>query len=302
MKLKRFILGLLIIVGLCLLSGQTTYAQKQQHILGDQVNLASGATYYESADPCGSGRSGRVPNHYTKQSSTYYGGYAVLDCDQRIKSAGVYSRAAITQFSPEERVQYIESEPSDEVWYFVYVDGFTTGSLGWFPAEAVTFSSPVSGNDIDILTPEQAVSGIEDQTSRGEKVALLLDASGSVLEYSEAIAGYGERLKGVSDVWMFAGDTLKIAPVEYREKLFELDSNGTSLIAAMNNLPDIPYDNVIVVTDTIDTTNDVLEDRTDIERVTIILASYISDKRYLGQVRDKWTENLVVHLLELDTE
>lgn len=302
MKLKNFVIGSLSIMGLCLLSSATTYAQEQQHTLGERVNLVSSATYYESADLCGSGRSGKAPNRYTESVGTYYGGYAVLDCEQHIKSASVYSRAAIAQLSSEDRVQHIDPEPSDAVWYFVYVDGFTTGSLGWFPAEAITFSPSATSEDPDVLTPEQVASEIEEQTSRGDKVALLLDASGSVLEHSEAIADYGEQLKGVSDIWMFASNALKITPAEYREKLFQLDPDGTSLVAAMNNLPDTPYDNVIIVTDTMDTTDDILEVRTNIKQVTIVLVGEYSCAVYLDQVRSKWAGETVIQPLKLDAE
>lgn len=83
-------------------------------------------------------------------------------------------------------------------------------------------------------------------------MALLLDASGSVLESMADIADYGEFVDKVNKaeiIVAFARQYKVIAAEEYTE--VDVDGGSTDIYAAVNSLAEISdYDRIIIVTDT----------------------------------------------------
>ena len=108
-----------------------------------------------------------------------------------------------------------------------------------------------SSNDPFISTREIAYA-IEDYVDNGDKVALLMDASGSVSEYMSDIASYGayvDKVNKADTIMTFAKMCVTISAEDYL--ITYVDSSGTNIYGALNNLQNVnEYDRIILVTDT----------------------------------------------------
>jgi len=103
--------------------------------------------------------------------------------------------------------------------------------------------------DAFISTREIAYA-IEDYVEDGKKVALLMDASGSVSEYMSDIADYGEYVDKVNkaEIIITFADTFQTIAVE--DYLTVYVGSFTDIYAPINSLAGGDYDRVIIVTDT----------------------------------------------------
>ena len=93
---------------------------------------------------------------------------------------------------------------------------------------------------------------IEDYADNGDKVALLLDGSGSVSQYMTDIADYGgyvDKVNKADVILAFAGTFERIAVEEYLD--VDIDRGSTDVYSPINDLTDASsYDRIIIVTDT----------------------------------------------------
>ncbi len=115
---------------------------------------------------------------------------------------------------------------------------------------AVPYYRDVS--DKPFISTREIAYAIEDYTEDGDKVAFLMDASGSVMEYMEDIAVYGtyvDKANKADIIIAFADGYKVIRAEEYLDA--ELDRGGTDIYSAVNALEDAAsYDRIIIVTDT----------------------------------------------------
>lgn len=113
-------------------------------------------------------------------------------------------------------------------------------------------ASDNNGAEDPFISTREIAYAIEDYADKGERVALLLDASGSVLESMADIADYGEFVDKVNKaeiIVAFARQYKVIAAEEYTE--VDVDGGSTDIYAAVNSLAEISdYDRIIIVTDT----------------------------------------------------
>lgn len=106
-------------------------------------------------------------------------------------------------------------------------------------------------DDSSFISTREIAYAIEDYADRGEKVALLLDASGSVSMYMDDIANYGEYVDKVNKadiIIVFAEWFEKIAAEDY---LSTDVGSSTDIYSPLNSLENVAsYDRIILVTDT----------------------------------------------------
>lgn len=329
---------------------------------GQRVEIREGATYFASADLAGSGASAQTYNRYT-EGSLYLGGFAAVDGD-RLNAYEAYLRDDIhcAQAAPD-----FCQDTDDNLWCFVYTDGFTNGSVGWFSADDVYYVQPDnsavvalpekdSGPDDGIgtkdptadpylgfydqdtiyyyggqattadqpmpvfedraeTTSNEVASNIEELTTSGERVAVLLDASGSVKNYSAAIANYATQVDTADTVIMFGGSAKTITADTYAEESSKFgwnfpffgSSSDTNIFFALNSIPDDEYNTVILVSD-LRSRNSNLIERTNIDNVVIIYVGDTDDMDNLGkqaqsvidEITEKW--NVVPVIQQLVTE
>lgn len=130
-------------------------------MFGQEVRANDGATYYASADQLGSGRQGTANNPYTAQ--LYIAGFALVRiADGHILASKCYTRDNIPvgKTLPDPIVELLSEYNLGEVKLFIatYTDGFTTGSVGWFAADDLTWK-------LNSLTLAEDGSGAKDPTT-----------------------------------------------------------------------------------------------------------------------------------------
>lgn len=106
---------------------------------GQRVTAHDGATYYESPDLGGSGRSGTANNIYTEDLRI--AGFAWL-VDGHMVAAECYEREDVPVGSPASEFVHYYTTYTEELWIATYTEGFTTGRVGWFSAWDLSFASP----------------------------------------------------------------------------------------------------------------------------------------------------------------
>lgn len=303
-------------------------------VFGQRVDIRSGATYYASADLAGSGASAEVYNIYT-EGPLYLGGFAIVN-NGRLADYEAYLRDDVKYATP---APTFCQDVDGELWCFIYVDGYTTGSIGWFLADDLYYVDPsgpviiahakepvqdapatapsVEPSDSQATpAPDRPVSVFEDRTettsdevasnikelaTAGEKVAVLLDASGSVRNYSAAIANYAAQVDTADTVIMFGGSAKTITADTYAKESSTLGWNfpffgsagSTNVYAALNSVPAGDYDTVILVSDLLSRSFDLTE-RTDIDSIVII---YVGDTDDMGNL-DKSAQGVVDAITE----
>ncbi len=109
---------------------------------GQEVRAGDGAVYFASADQLGSGRQGIANNPYTSQ--LYIAGFALVRvADGHLLASQCYMRdhVPVGKTMPTALVELMNEYDLDEVKLFIatYTDGFTTGSVGWFPVDSLTW-------------------------------------------------------------------------------------------------------------------------------------------------------------------
>lgn len=172
--------------------------------------------------------------------------------------------------------------------------GYNDSSIHYYDPESPTAfdSSDVNAPKLSDLgeqiTPAEVVQAIETTSTQGEKIALVLDASGSVSKYSAAIASYADQVDNAECIITFAGNALAIEAGEYFEASYSL-YGGTDIYSALNLIPEESFDRVLLVTDT--EHNDLwsnLNPRTDIGAVTILNPTNIDEQFVLQTIEDEW--------------
>lgn len=325
---------------------------------GQRVEIREGATYFASADLAGSGASAQTYNRYT-EGSLYLGGFAAVDGD-RLKAHEAYLRDDICYGQP---APSFCQDADGNVWCFIYTDGFTTGSIGWFSADDVYYVQPDNSAVVALpekdtnpddgigakdptadpyrdyeqngyydepaigptnqpvfedraeTTSDEVASNIEELTTSGERVAVLLDASGSVKNYSAAIANYAAQVDTADTVIMFGGSAKTITADTYSKESSRLgwnfplfgSSGNTNIFVALNSIPAGEYNTVILVSDLL-SRNSSLTERTDIGNVVIIYVGDADDmsnldkraQHVIDEITEKW--NVVPVIQQLVTE
>lgn len=327
-------------------------------IFGQRVLIKDGAAYYASADHNGSGVSAQVYNAYT-MGDLYLGGFSVVK-DDHLSDHEAYLR---------DDIRYGQPAPSfcqnadGNAWCFIYTDGFTTGSIGWFSADDVYYVQPDNSAVVALpekdtnpddgigakdptadpyrdyeqngyydepaigptnqpvfedraeTTSDEVASNIEELTTSGERVAVLLDASGSVKNYSAAIANYAAQVDTADTVIMFGGSAKTITADTYSKESSRLgwnfplfgSSGNTNIFVALNSIPAGEYNTVILVSDLL-SRNSSLTERTDIGNVVIIYVGDADDmsnldkqaQHVIDEITEKW--NVVPVIQQLVTE
>lgn len=317
---------------------------------GQRVDIRAGATYYASADLAGSGASDQTYNVYT-EGPLYLGGFAVAN-NGRLVDYEAYLRDDIQYASP---APTFCQNTDGELWCFVYVDGYMTGSIGWFLADDLYYvdrSGPVVVayakdpnqdpmaampapdtepvydpvpqipddpgpvfEDRTETTSDEVASGIEELTTSGEKVAVLLDASGSVNAYSADIASYAAQVDTADTVIMFGSSAKTITADTYAKESNSLgwifpffgSSGGTNVFTALNSVPAGEYGTVILVSDLLSSRSRLIE-RTDIGNVVIIYVGDTDDMNNLDdtaqyvvdEITEKWNVVPVIQQLVVE--
>lgn len=269
---------------------------------GQVVSSWQGAPYYESADQNGSGKHGFYGCNIYTNGMAYIAGYARLDQDGNILESECYWRESV----PEGKK--CGFDPNEDIWVALYVDGFTTGSIGWMHIDDILPNPSeirvgISNNNETILptddpiNPEDVANAIEESHDSGKKVALLLDASGSVDAYSAEIATYANQVNKADTVLVFATDYAEIVAEDYLEA--SEDVGGlTEIYAAMNALSGA-YDTAIIVTDTYQNGVIDLHERSDIGEVIIVstCSEWAIDDETVRTITAMWNlEPQIVHL------
>ncbi len=217
--------------------------QEEPIYYGQEVEIRDGATYYESADLCGSGKSNVAPNHHII-GTTIVNGYTVLDKNNHPANHHYYPRTAIPANQP-----IPAAITSDLYLQICLAEGGTTGDIGWFfigDLRIIRKSGHGTTKSLsDVVSTEAVIDEVNDLTADG-KTALLLDASHSVDLYSQAIADYGSTVNN-ADVFVFAKDILKSTPESYAATRDQLDISKTDIYAALEQVSD--YKNIVLVTD-----------------------------------------------------
>jgi len=102
------------------------------------------------------------------------------------------------------------------------------------------------------ISTREIAYAIEDYADNGDRVALLLDASGSVSDHMSDIADYGEYVDKVNKaevILAFGRNYKKIRSEEYLD--VDVDGGATDIYGPINSLSDAStYDRIIIVTDT----------------------------------------------------
>ncbi len=101
------------------------------------------------------------------------------------------------------------------------------------------------------ITTREIAYAIEDYADNGENVALLLDASGSVVSYMSDISDYGSYIDKVNKadiIVAFGWDFMVIKAEDYLDA--PVKRGGTDIYSPLNNLDVSSYDRIIIVTDT----------------------------------------------------
>lgn len=100
---------------------------------GMPVVILEGTVYYASADPNNPGPSGifSQDNPFTVGLTGYIGGFARLDANQNLAAAECYLRDQLPLGAPSPEFCQDPLDEDEIIMYHIFVDGFTTGSLGW---------------------------------------------------------------------------------------------------------------------------------------------------------------------------
>lgn len=110
----------------------------------------------------------------------------------------------------------------------------------------------VTTSDEPFISTREIAYAIEDYADNGDKVALLMDASGSVADYMADIANYGayvDKVNKADIIIAFAKRYMVISAEEYLDA--PVNVNGTDIYGPLNGLEDAAsYDRIIIVTDT----------------------------------------------------
>lgn len=149
-------------------------------------------------------------------------------------------------------------------------DSSTKGICKWLPLLLVLLALTAAILFIlwrrKTMTTAQAVDVIADKNL---VTACLLDASGSVSPYSEAIAKYAKKLENVDTIIIFGKDSKVIRPENYTTT--EIDRGSTDIWRALNLLGTTKhYDSVVIVTDGDDNCNTNLKARSNIDSILIL--------------------------------
>lgn len=291
-------------------------------MFGQEVVAIEGAVYYETADFAGSGNHGTANNCYT--SHLYIAGFARIDPDTtRLVAWKGYQRddVPVGELAPD----FVDGGADSTILIATYTPGFTTGSVGWFRAcdlkyriGELTYLHDNNVNQPDLfqendiyyhdpdhdqpaVTPENVAGAIQNATTKGQKTALFLDASGSVMSYSAAIAAYAEQVDTADYVAVFAGDCQEIKADEYSDQIFNL-TGGTNIYGALNTLPDEPFDVVILVTDTWDNRGYTLKERDNIAAFYILSVVDTGETYHTtaSTIGTKWHVSPVVRRLDME--
>lgn len=319
--LKTFLLSILVsIAGLLLYSDPVSAAEvnetadwRDELEFGQEIGACRGAPYYESASQNGSGRRGYYDMNVYTSGKTYIAGFAKLDEEGNILEAECYSRDAVPVGKK------CGFNPRDNIWLALYVEGFTTGEVGWMRISNIVNVQPDAPPPIfyyeewsnaaddgtttmleDEVTPDDVASAIEQSSDSGKKVALLLDASGSVQEFSAQIAEYANKVNKANKVLIFASDYLEIRAEEYMEAA-ESIMGLTEMYAAMNAVSEESYDTVIIVTDTYQNGTTLLKECNNIDEVIIVsvLDEDWIDQETIQEITNLWhVEPQIVRLVE----
>lgn len=330
---------LMLYMTLALNMGHVYAATPEDVKLNALVKVEDGTVYYESADQAGSGKNARTVNIYTSDK-LYIGGYAILSQDSRLVSYEAYLR----DDAKKQKDWKTEPKPEDleQLWVHLYSKGFNEGSIGWVSIKNVHIipSEPEIGiaHTLPMPTPQpipqpaattlpqipippetpdrtpattgsiEAVAQAIEEASENGKVALLLDASGSVSKWSEEIASYAKDMD-VDTTIIFGYRAIEISPDEYTEKQWDTGCasvidfffrSPTNIPLALNSLPDEAYDNVIIVTDTYNNGNDSINERNNIGSVTVVstVVEEKIDSEIIQDIKTSWGVEPEIQFLE----
>ena len=154
---------------------------------------------------------------------------------------------------------------------------------------------------VPISTREIAYA-IEDYADSGEKVALLLDASGSVIEHMSDIADYGVYVDKVNkaDVVITFGSTFAAIAVE--DYMYTDVGGTTDIYTPLNSLLDIEsYDRIILVTDTQHNEDTMLQERDEFAgKMVIVLVGDMVDIYTRDDIEQAF--NTTIYWCRLDNE
>lgn len=272
-------------------------------MFGQEVVAHEGVIYHESADFAGSGRHGTANNCYTE--ILRIAGFARVDADTgRLLDYRCYMREDVPTGEP--APDFIADCTEQTLYIATYTDGFTTGSVGWFCIKDLSYTPGeldfrhnsaedfFAETDIFYYDPnvsaDEVAGAIEASATEGAKIALFLDASGSVDQYSAAITAYAEQIDHADFVSVFAEYSCTIAADEYAD--YRNTVGGTTNISnALNTLPDEAFDIVIIVTDTYDSYDALfINERTDIGAIVILDPEPLERVRQdvIDTIADKW--------------
>lgn len=313
-------------------SERTNLPQSVLLRFGQQVVAKDGATYYESADLAGSGRQGTANNIYTE--TLRIAGFANVGPDsEHLTDYLCYLRDDVPSGKP--APNFVSNSTEESLWIAVYTDGFTTGSVGWFHVTDLSYAlgemdyppekseespngfshpdSPGTSSFEQILdnnrpdpdedlTTGTVASAIENSSKSGEKIALFLDASGSVESYSAAIASYAGQVDNAEYIAIFASTARDITAASYNDYRYEV-GGMTDIYGALNTLPNDPFDTVIIVTDTEHNyDSEKLSERNDIGSVVIlnIYAPEYAEHPVLDAIETAWHVRPSVRQLSME--
>lgn len=118
-------------------------------------------------------------------------------------------------------------------------------------------------DDDSFISTREIAYAIEDYAENGDRVALFLDASGSVSKHMSDIADYGgyvDKVNKADAIVAFARKHALIAAEDYLET--DVDGGATDIYTSMNDLLGIAgYDRIIIVTDTEHNVDSILDEQ-----------------------------------------
>ncbi len=174
--------------------------------------------------------------------------------------------------------------------------------------DRVIHDQDTSNDDVEdpFVSTREIAYAIEDYADNGEKVALLLDASGSVFESMADISDYGEYVNKVNKAEAIVAFARKFKLITAEEYLdVDVDGGATNIYAALNSLLTASeYDRIIIVTDTYHNVNYAsIKSQNDFVGKIVIVCVCGLDEVWRPVVQDiEEAFNTTVYICRLDNE
>lgn len=278
--------------------------------------LKEGATYYESSDEIGKSATVDENNPYTSvPCNVAINGWSYLNNNGEIIEAK-YDESTNNIEVPKLTLQD-ENADIQQLMLHVYGEDYR---LGWVRAEDVLNFNKVQEEQFsntgyeetqkdtnntsieDVQTPEDVVDSIynvvQDAKATNQKVAILIDTSGSVYDKREKIYEGLKKVdlnQGNTIILKFASNVKNVEPDTFSEQ--DIDFGGmTELYSALNKANEQCADKIIVITDLVQNGYVSLNETENAgELIVYDTSEEWSDEQVLNEITSKYPNMKIIH-------